>query len=367
MTSIAEYERRTKDDIKAQIAARRRAEGAEVKPAPAASPAGPAFFVGEFDDDAGDRVRLSSLVGPLWEAGTSLDPLVTVYSRFGLESEAMIPTVDPNYRPNCEALALFAHAIENTDTAVWLAGVHSAGKTTLGKYFAALTNRPFCRINFNASMSDDDLLGTVTLPGDGSTQWRDGLIPQYMGMQNAIIFLDEPTAAGAETQMALQRVLEKGGELLLNAKPGRIDEKTIRPAPGVRWAMADNTLGQGDPTGRYIGTSPQNVAWLDRPGTFIKVTWLKPSRESEMLRAYQPQVTALLTDKIVRVATLIREACEQGTLSTTMSMRNTQAWCAHCVGLRGDIKQAFMLSYVNRLDDAAEIDAVLEIYRNIFG
>lgn len=319
------------------------------------------FFTSKESDPPAGKVRLSSLV-PSWDdkRGT-MDPWVTVFDT----PHPLTPGPMQGYRPNQDSLAQLAYSVENTDVPVWLSGDASVGKSSLCRYLAHITNRPFGRVNFNGHITSEDIIGKQSYTG-GELKWHDGIIPEMMQIPHAILLLDEPTAAPAEIQLSLQYALERDGKLLLTGKPCDASEAFITPAEDFHFLLADNTVGMGDSTGRFIGTQPQNSAWLDRMGTFIMVDWLSAKDEAAMLTGLYPVISNTLAEKIVSVANLLRAGMKQGQLSVSMSMRVTQAWCMHAVNLR-DVKQGFVLAFLNRLDNAAEREAAEEVYRNIFG
>jgi cobaltochelatase CobS len=321
--------------------------------------AGPVEFAG--------KVHLSDLV-PSWDhdRGT-MNPMVTVWplTEYTAEQALFIPGPMEGYRPNQDALAALAYAVEYTDTPIWEAGEASVGKSSLARYLAHITNRPFSRQNFNGQTSMEDIIGTSSYTG-GELKWHDGIIPTTMQIKHAICLLDEPTFGPAEVQAVLQATLERGGRLLMANKPCDASEKYVTPADDFHFILADNTVGMGDTTGRFIGTQPQNTAWLDRMGTFVMVDWLPASDEQAMLEGLYPAISSTLANKIVSVANLLRNGMKQGNLSVCMSMRVTQAWCMHASNLR-DVKQAFTLSFLKRLEKSSEREAAENVYRNIFG
>ena len=78
-----------------------------------------------------------------------------------------------------------------------LAARPSVGKTSLMKYFSAITNRPFYRINFNGSMDSSSILGTNSASA-GTVTWHDGFLTEAIQIPNAIVGLDEWTVCPPE-------------------------------------------------------------------------------------------------------------------------------------------------------------------------
>lgn len=360
---------RIKAELKARVKARREGEPVPVEPTtPGATALVDPWFkeeTGTFCDEG--MILLSKLV-PNWKSTKGVSDLkVRLFnlSDYTEEQQAHIPEIDPFYRPNLKALAQLAYAVEHTDTPILLTGMASVGKTSLMKYFSAITNRPFYRINFNGSMDSSSILGTNSASA-GTVTWHDGFLTEAIQIPNAIVGLDEWTVCPPEIIMALQAVLERNGKLMLPDKPGNAEDKIIRPAEGVRFVLADNTRGNGDTTGKFVGTQPQNTATLDRIGTFIQVDFLNHNDEVDMLMASFPEATKKLVDSMVKVANLCRTSYAQGNLSTQLSSRVLYSWLNHSMNLR-DYRQAIEIAYVNRFDSDAEKQAVWHFVDQVFG
>ena len=360
---------RIKAELKARVKARREGEPVPVEPTtPGATALVDPWFkeeTGTFCDEG--MILLSKLV-PNWKSTKGVSDLkVRLFnlSDYTEEQQAHIPEIDPFYRPNLKALTQLAYAVEHTDMPILLTGMASVGKTSLMKYFSAITNRPFYRINFNGSMDSSSILGTNSASA-GTVTWHDGFLTEAIQIPNAIVGLDEWTVCPPEIIMALQAVLERNGKLMLPDKPGNVEDKIIRPAEGVRFVLADNTRGNGDTTGKFVGTQPQNTATLDRIGTFIQVDFLNHNDEVDMLMASFPEATKKLVDSMVKVANLCRTSYAQGNLSTQLSSRVLYSWLNHSMNLR-DYRQAIEIAYVNRFDSDAEKQAVWQFVDQVFG
>jgi len=121
----------------------------------------------------------------------------------------------------------------------------------------------------------------------------------------------------------------------------------------MRMVFADNTRGNGDTTGRFVGTQPQNSATIDRIGTFIEVNFLSENDEIAMLKGMYPQATDRLLKSYVQVANLSRNAYTQGNVSTIMSLRVLSSWIQHSLNLK-DIEKALDIAFLNRFDSESE-------------
>ena len=327
----------------------------------------PPWFTHTLKEPEGDEWVLLSTLIPNWQERKGIkDVKVRVFKRedYSPEALARIPDINPAYRPNLKAISELAYAVDHTETPVLMTGPASVGKTSLAEYFAAITNRPFFRFNYNGTMDASSLLGTQSAKS-GSTQWHDGLIAEAIQTKNAIVHNDEWTFCPPEVVISMQYLLERNGKLLLPDKPGTAEEKFIKPAPGVRLLFADNTKGNGDTTGKYVGTQPQNSATLDRIGTFIQVDFLPKNDEIDMLLAVYPALTKRLATAMVGVAGLCRTACNQGNLSIPLSARVLFSWVEHSLNLM-DYQEGLNVAYLNRFDNESERQAVLGFMQTVF-
>lgn len=348
-------------EVKAKIMAKKGAAGLSEEAAPTTTepPKADPLFTHTFTPPA-HKVLLSSLV-PSWDKRRKVaDVWVTLGdpSTYTESQRTRIPTVNPHYMPNLEALSAMAYAIEDTNTPTMLTGKPSVGKSSLVEYFCAVTGRPFYRFNYNGTMDSSSLLGTQSASG-GSTHWHDGLITEAIQCPDAILLHDEWTFAPAEVVAALQYLLEVNGKLVLADKPGAVEDKIIYPADNVRMVFADNTRGNGDVSGKYVGTQPQNSATIDRIGTFIEVKFLSEQDEAKMLKGMYPQATDRLITSCVKVANLCRKGFDDGQISTVMSLRVLCSWIQHALNLQ-DLDKALELAFLNRFDNEGERQAIKE-------
>lgn len=355
---------RTREDIKARLAARVRGNARNVPdPIPEDEP----MLVAAQDAPEG-KIRLSSLV-PTWDhtRGTS-DPWIT--PPCSDDTYAIhVPAPMPWYRPNQETLSELAYALEyNGGVPTMITGDPSVGKSSIVQYYCSIMRRPFFRFNYSEGLDSTALLGTqrvVATPTGPETQWHDGFVTEAIQIPGAIILHDEMTAAGS-VLMAYQRLFEKNGVLILNEKPGSAEDKVIVPAANVSHVIADNTRGLGDSTGKFLGTQVLNTATLDRIGTFITMDFLPREDESAMLHALYPSVNPKIVQGLVRVAEACRTAYRQGNLPVPMSSRVMQSCLQHLTHC-GNLDKALRLAFLNRFDSDSDVQAVLKIKSDIMG
>lgn len=280
---------------------------------------------------------------PAWKGA---DFGVTIYDPELLPEalRSQIPTVDPDYLPNMDAAAQILLGWELGDK-VYSSGDPGVGKSSLFKHLAALTRRPFIRINLNEDIESAALLGQPIVKG-GEVVYSFG--PVSEGIQYpSVILLDEGDRASSGIMLALQWLLEDGGKLFLRDMPGTNAERTITPHDGCRVCMAGNTIGLGDETGSHSSAKVQDTAFLDRFKTTVRMTYLAPAQETAMLTKKFPKVDPVTLGEMVRVANLIRGAKRAGELSLTMSPRTLFSWAEKSAIL--GVKQAVIPAFLNKL------------------
>lgn len=227
------------------------------------------------------------------------------------------PAVDPHYiwqESILRAMVISA----NTGTPVWLGGEKGTGKTQAAMQWAARTGRAFTRINFHKYSSAEEYLGATGLV-NGQTEFVPGPFLTAYTHPGAVILLDEPTNADPGELAPLNGALERGTPRV------NIGGQVWARASGVMTIAADNTLTNGDASGRYAGTRTMNSALADRFGYIVPVTWLPRAQESDALARITGCKPAL-ADLVVDVLSLCRAKAATGDLVDAPSIRSAIAW-----------------------------------------
>ena len=251
--------------------------------------------------------------------------LATVFKVSGLSTKLTVPICDyelitpnPDYcyqnLADTGVLEVLAIAQEFTEN-VWLSGEKGTGKTTLAQDFAAVTKRPFFRIQHSKTMEAQELIGGLQIP-DGTSSWQDGLLLQAIKTPYAVILLDEPTVNPACCEIYQTLLDERFLDLQLNG--GR-----VHVAEGVLFIAADNTSGHGDDTGRYVGTMATNGALGDRFICKTPVYYMTPVQEAKILRKYG--ANAKQAKAIAQFAARTRNEVATGDLEEPISLRRLTA------------------------------------------
>jgi cobaltochelatase CobS len=236
-------------------------------------------------------------------------------------------------------------------------GPTGAGKSSQVEQMCARLNKPFYRINFDGDITRADLVGSWILRGKEMT-FMYGILTKAM-MEGAVLLLDEWDCINPSVGMLLQPVLE--GKSLVIAETGEI----IEPHPCFKVFATSNTIGQGDTTGLYNGTQPQNFAALDRFTMVEVVDYPTKAEETKIIKRKTDIKDKEQIDKLLEVAKLFREAFVKGQVMATMSTRTVINIAAKQIDFGNKIK-AFELGLLNKLnaDDKA---FGYEIIQRVYG
>lgn len=263
-----------------------------------------------------------------------------------------------------EALDALALAIED-DENVLIVGPPGIGKSTLVKELGAITNTPVRRLPFRGDMRVSDLVGSKSLSVDASsgqsvTTYDVGPLPDA-ATRGYWFVADEIDAGPPEVMFTLFPVLEAVRSLVLTGATGG-QEVTFDPR--FRFIATANTLGWGDESGMFAGTTPMNEALLDRFHTVITMGYPEPS--SEVRRLVQVTgVTVPIAEKMVASAGMIREAQAKESMASSFSPRRLLMWAKKAVRM-GDPLRAAKYTVTNRLSNE-ESAFVLGIVQRHFG
>lgn len=274
----------------------------------------------------------------------------------------LIPEADDTYEWPREELEDLVIGMEIGDN-VWLSGPTGSGKSSLIQEYCARVGRPFVRFNGREDVEADAFFGRVQAE-NGSTVWHDGDFTTAF-KYGALVLVDEATVIPAGIMMGLQWTLEPNGKLLLVDKAGSTEDRIVKPNERFRAVYADNTRGLGDFTGAHAGTGVLNTAQLDRFGTSIHLDYLPQEREVAMLQKKFPNIKESVLKNMVKFAELIRRSYRDGELSLTTSPRALQNILSK-LSYHGNVIRAVQASYLNKLEDDAEIDAARRHFKTVF-
>ena len=226
------------------------------------------------------------------------------------------PAVDPHFIWTHDILQ---HLILSQDTgeSVWFGGPKGTGKSETARQFAAVTGRAFKRINFHKYTSAEDYIGAVGLE-NGQTVFKRGDFLAAFTHPSTVILLDEVTNADPGELAPLNGFLEPNSAVSFG---GAVQTR----APGVLVFAADNTLGNGDDSGRYAGTRQMNSALVDRFARVIQFDYLPVDSEVEALVRHTG-CNPKLAQHILAAVRVARSQVQTGEVIDAPSIRSVIAF-----------------------------------------
>ena len=301
------------------------------------------------------QVKFSEVFGMTPES--FIDHAVTMVPK-NPDHAAHIQSVDEQYSPAVSALEDMVTGIECGDN-ILITGPTGSGKSSLAQFVAAKTGRPMLRVNMSGDIESSALFGGYTVE-DGATVWHDGPVTEAV-VKGYCLLIDEYDVMPPEVAMTLQYLLEDGGKLYIKERAGSSEDKMLTPHEDFRIIATGNTVGQGDDTASYAGTTVQNAANLDRFGTSIELTYQESSHERKMIKKRVPAMLMKDIDKMLAIADLIRTSYTQGGLGLTMSPRTLVTWAKKSV-YWGCPLRSFKVAFFGKLveSDKQTVNAMLQ-------
>ena len=226
------------------------------------------------------------------------------------------PAVDPNFIWT-ESILQHLLLSQGTGENVWFGGPKGTGKSETARQFAAVTGRAFKRINFHKYTSAEDYIGAVGLE-NGQTVFKRGDFLSAFTHPSTVILLDEVTNADPGELAPLNGFLEPNSAVSFG---GAVQSR----APGVLVFAADNTLGNGDDSGRYAGTRAMNSALVDRFARVVQFDYLPLSSEVEAVVRHTG-CDAKLAEHIMVAVGIAREKVQTGEVIDAPSIRSVIAF-----------------------------------------
>jgi MoxR-like ATPase len=196
---------------------------------------------------------------------------------------------------------------------LWFGGDRGTGKSEVARQFAARTGRAYTRINFHKHTSSEDYIGAVGLV-NGATEFVKGDFLQAFTSPSTVILLDEVSNCDAGELAPLNGFLESNSAVTWGGS-------VHRRGAGVIVLAADNTLGNGDDSGRYAGTRPMNSALIDRFAVIVPFTFLPLAVEVEAVTRHTG-CSAALAEHILSAITAARAKVQSGDIVDAPSIRS---------------------------------------------
>lgn len=226
------------------------------------------------------------------------------------------PAVDPCFIWT-EAIVRHLYIAQAHGRNLWMGGPAGTGKTQTAQQFAARTGRMFRRFVFDRFATRDDFLGATGIV-DGDTDFAMGPVLEVYTTHGAICLLDEVGMGQPAAMSALNAFLERAAQV---AYAGKVWHR----APGSMFVAADNSLTQGDTSGRFSGVNGMNTAFSERFSLVVPFAYLDADTEVEALRRH-----TLCSDRLARhvvsILAILRSKVDTGDIIDPPSIRQAVAF-----------------------------------------
>lgn len=239
---------------------------------------------------------------------------------------------------------------------VFISGLSGCGKTTTVQQVCHDLNRECVRVNITCETDEDDLLGGFRLI-DGETVFAYGPVVEAM-RRGAVLLLDEIDLASSKI-MCLQPVLEGKGVFLK-----KIGEQIV-PVPGFTVIATANTKGQGNDTGKFVGTNVLNEAFLDRFAITMDQEYPTEKVETRIIKNVMQQCGVeddQYVANLVTWANAIRRTFAEGACDEIISTRRL-VYVAEAFGTFKDRIKA--IEMVVRRFNAETRESMLSLYSKV--
>ena len=291
---------------------------------------------------------------------------IPAYDAFGVDivdrtgSQVMVdiwnhsetPAVDPNFIWSKEILQHLLLS-QNTGESLWFGGEKGTGKSETARQFAARTGRGYTRINFHKYSTAADYLGDKSLH-NGSTGFECGDFLKAWAVPSTVILLDEITNCPAGELAPLNCLLEPNSAVTIG---GAVRTR----AAGVLVFAADNTLTNGDETGRYAGTQTMNSALADRFARVIAFKHMPQKQEVDAVVRHTGCDPAL-AEHVVELVNACRAKVNTGDLVDAPSIRQVIGFIRALDVLSVDDAWAAAIGNRQPSESATALDAIKKIY-----
>lgn len=264
------------------------------------------------------------------------------------------PSIDPNFVWQ-EGILKHLLLSQNTGENVWFGGQKGTGKSETARQFAARTGRSYTRINFHKYTTADDYAGAVGLE-NGATVFKKGAFLEAFTSPSTIVLLDEISMADAGELATLNGFLEPNSAVNYGGF-------VHRRAQGVLVFAADNTMTNGDTSGRYAKTQSMNSALADRFARVIEFKYLSKEQEVQALTLHtgcQKQ----LAEHVVNAISAARAKVSTGDVIDAPSIRSALAFIRALDVL--DVDEAWESTITSRQPEESRtaLDAIKAAYIN---
>jgi MoxR-like ATPase len=269
-----------------------------------------------------------------------------------LFNDPSAPAIDPCFVWTESILKHLILSQDNGDN-LWFGGEKGTGKSETVRQFAAKTGRGYTRINFNKYTTSEDFVGAVGLE-NGATVFKMGDFLRAFTTPASLILLDEITNADPAVLAVLNGFLESNSAVSYGGQ-------VWRRAPDVLVFAADNTMTNGDESGRYAGTRTMNSALADRFARLVAFKHMELDVEVEAVVRHTGCKPAL-AEHILKAVHACRAKVESGDIVDAPSIRSVMAFVRSVAVLGVDEAWAASIGHRQPSESATAIASIKAAY-----
>jgi MoxR-like ATPase len=269
-----------------------------------------------------------------------------------LFNDSSAPTIDPCFVWS-EGILRHLLLSQATGESLFFGGEKGTGKSETVRQFAARTGRGYCRINFNKFTTAEDFIGAVGLE-NGATVFKMGDFLRAFTTPATLILLDEISNSDPACLAVLNGFLEANSAVSYGGQ-------TWRRAADVLVFAADNTLTNGDESGRYAGTRTMNSALADRFARLVQFKHMSLDVEIEAVVRHTGCKPAL-ADHVLCAVHACRAKVESGDIVDAPSIRSVMAFIRSVAVLGVDEAWAASIGHRQPSESAVAIASIKAAY-----
>ena len=269
-------------------------------------------------------------------------------------NDASAPAIDPHFVWT-EGILKHLLLSQTTGENLWFGGEKGTGKSETVRQFAAKTGRGYCRINFHKYTTSEDYIGSVGLE-NGATVFKEGDFLRAFTTPATLILLDEITNADPAALATLNGFLESNSAVSYG---GSVRKR----APNVLVFAADNTLTNGDETGRYAGTRSMNSALADRFARLVAFKHMDMQTEIKAV-VLHTGCNPALAEHVLKAVHACRAKVASGDIVDAPSIRQVMAFIRSVAVLGVEEAWAASIGHRQPSESATAIAGIKAAYIN---
>ena len=201
---------------------------------------------------------------------------------------------------------------------VYITGPSGNGKSSMILDICGKHGIDLIRVNCSSQTDEDKLIGSKSLV-DGNIVVVEGAL--IKAMRGAVLLLEEIDSLDSNLALQLNTALE--GRPYYFTLTGEY----VIPRPGFNIIGIGNTKGQGNETGKYIGTNIQNSSLLERFGCTFEQEFPTQAIELKMVLGWMEKLNCVNTgyaESLVKWTDAIRKTEKDGGVEDSVSTRRLQ-------------------------------------------